>query len=628
MRKDQQAHDLAAFLAPMVESASGATAGSGAPAGRRAGGPADERLIDQAGPDVDLAIRLELQEVLGNQDGPDPATRNCPKPAPGEAGGAGGAGERLRRLLEGDDHAVGVLWALLAGGDSRPRPDVLQLAAAAAPARGRASHRLGMIAAGGRRIFWSSAGYQRNFANFCMNALVALVLLTSWWLAGPSWQARPQPGALSLAVFAVWSLSFLPGWLYIRFLGQRAGALWDEYVLNLHRLAWDRPRHLPRPPVNSDFYPSWLSDGGDLFAHRPTIYRQKFDAYYGKSVSQAGHGEGSPVRIETLFPIFLTTTTLAVCWTAVLWNPHFASSPASIWDVLRFGFLGAYSFILQMLFRRFFQSDLRPAAYANAMLRIIVVLILVAALYQVLPGDNQRAAAVIAFVIGFFPLVGMQAIQRFAATALRVLVPSLSPAYPLNQIDGLSVWYEARLLEEGIEDMQSLATANFVDVILHTRVPVGRLVDWVDQAHLCMHLDRVENTWQERKYAKRGEPAGSDNGQLSTASGLSAGSVTTASRAGTKTRTALRQFGIRTATDLLKAFPPEYVRPGALLAPGSPWETHLSQAAASGLDRAQLRTMVLVLSSEPSLVPVWNWQKRGVLHHDLSTGIGMPGIVG
>jgi len=38
----------------------------------------------------------------------------------------------------------------------------------------------------------------------------------------------------------------------------------------------------------------------------------------------------------------------------------------------------------------------------------------------------------------------------------------------------LSVWYEARLLEEGIEDMQSLATVNFVDVILHTRVPVGR----------------------------------------------------------------------------------------------------------------------------------------------------------
>ena len=183
----------------------------------------------------------------------------------------------------------------------------------------------------------------------------------------------------------------------------------------------------------------------------------------------------------------------------MLWSPRFTSDPASVWDVLKFGFLGAYSFILQMLVRRFFQSDLRPAAYANALLRLIVVLILVTALFQVMPQDNLRGAVAIAFLIGFFPLVGMQAMQRFAATALRVVVPSLSPAYPLNQIDGLSVRYEARLLEEGIEDMQSLATANFVDVILHTRVPVGLLVDWVDQAHLYLHLDRIEGTWRERR---------------------------------------------------------------------------------------------------------------------------------
>ena len=61
----------------------------------------------------------------------------------------------------------------------------------------------------------------------------------------------------------------------------------------------------------------------------------------------------------------------------------------------------------------------------SSLLRLIVVLILVTALYQVMPQDSARSAAVIAFVIGFFPLVGMQAIQRFAATALRVAVPSL-----------------------------------------------------------------------------------------------------------------------------------------------------------------------------------------------------------
>lgn len=448
-----------------------------------------------------------------------------------------------------------------------------------------------------------------------MNAIVAGVLFLAWWWAWPPLRLRPQAGALSLEVFAVWSLSFLPGWLYLRFLGQRAGALWDEYVLNLHRLRWSTPRHLPKPPVNSDFYAEWLADGGPLFARRPNIYQQKFDAYYGKWVSRSREHVDLPVRIGNLFPVYLTTAALAVCWTAVLWNPRFTSNPGTVWDVLKFGFLGAYSFILQMLVRRFFQSDLRPSAYANALMRLIVVLILVSALYQIMPQNSPRSAAAVAFVVGFFPLAGMQALQKFAATTLRVIVPSLSPPYPLNQIDGLSVWYEARLLEEGIEDMQSLATANFVDVMLHTRVPVGRLVDWVDQAQLYLHLDRIEGTSRERRNAKPGKeqsPAGDGNAAGSAVPPVAVGSLGESARAGSKTRTALRQFGIRKATDLLNAFPPDKVDPGRALPPGSPWQQHLNNVTSRGLTEAQIRSIVRVLANEPSLAPVWNWQERGV----------------
>jgi hypothetical protein len=463
-------------------------------------------------------------------------------------------------------------------------------------------------------------GLRRAWANLCMNAIVAVVIVLAWWLAWPPLHVRTQASVLALEVFAVWALAFLPGWLYIRFLGQRAGALWEEYVLNLHRLRWDSPRHLPEPPVNSEFHAEWLEDHGDTLTKQSNIYQQKFDAYYGKSVSRSGPHDNAPVRIEALFPVFLTTTALAVCWAAVLWSPRFASDPASFWDVLRFGFLGAYSFVLQMLIRRFFQSDLRPSAYANAIQRLIVVLILVAVLYQILPRQDPRAAAVVAFLIGFVPLAGMQAIQRFAATALRVVVPSLNPPYPLNQIDGLSVWYEARLLEEGIEDMQSLATANFVDVILHTRVPVGRLVDWVDQAHLYLHFDRLEGTWRERRHAKAGLGAADNDIPLA-----AVGSVTASSRAGSKTRTALRQFGIRKATDLLKAFPPEILDPEHPLPTGSPWYDHLREVSKGGLDKAQLRTMVRVLNQETSLAPVWNWQRRGVLPYLQPTEGSPPG---
>ena len=45
---------------------------------------------------------------------------------------------------------------------------------------------------------------------------------------------------------------------------------------------------------------------------------------------------------------------------------------------------------------------------------------------------------------------------------------------------------------------------------------------------------------------------------------------------------------------------------------GSPWQKHLADVTKGGLDEAQLRTIVRVLHNEPSLAPVWNWQKRGV----------------
>ncbi len=141
-----------------------------------------------------------------------------------------------------------------------------------------------------------------------------------------------------------------------------------------------------------------------------------------------------------------------------------------------------------------------------------------------------------------FPVVGQQVLQRFATTGLKVAVPQLAPPYPLNEVNGLNFWSETRLVEEGIEDMQNLATANLVDVMLHIRVPVGRLVDWKDQAHLYLHLNPVAHGVLEAIRARR-RTAGS--------------STETGPQAGARTRAALRQLGIRNATDLLKAFPSE-----------------------------------------------------------------------
>src|ERR1700748_384034 len=221
-----------------------------------------------------------------------------------------------------------------------------------------------------------------------MNVLIAgtaaVTVLTAGIASGRAWPGPGAWGAGALKLFALWCLTFLPGWLYVRFLDLRAKALWSEYVLNLHRLGWDLPWHLPMPSVASGVYQRW-----EAAPHgRPAdnIYRQKFEAYYGRQITNTAPDENYSVRSESLFPVFLATAVLAVGWAAVLWDTSFVTHPSGAWDVLKYGFLGSYAFVTSMLIRRFFQSDLRPSAYATAVYRITLVLLIVTVLHQVLGG--------------------------------------------------------------------------------------------------------------------------------------------------------------------------------------------------------------------------------------------------
>ena len=78
---------------------------------------------------------------------------------------------------------------------------------------------------------------------------------------------------------------------------------------------------------------------------------------------------------------------------------------------------------------------------------------------------------------------------------------------------------------------------------------------------------------------------------------------------GAQARLNLRRVGIRTATDLLKAFSAEQER-----LDGPPQRTF---RLPDGLEQpplpaGQLRLLVDVLAGEPGLTPVWNWQRKGV----------------
>ena len=140
--------------------------------------------------------------------------------------------------------------------------------------------------------------------------------------------------------------------------------------------------------MNSRFYREWLDDNGVLLAHQPNIYREKFEAYYGKSASQIPELSRFKIRIEALFPVFIATTIFALCWAVILPDTQTTTHLSGAWDVLKYGFLGSYTFVTAMLIRRFFQRDLRPGDYVKAVLRIVLVLLIAAVLSQVVDADH------------------------------------------------------------------------------------------------------------------------------------------------------------------------------------------------------------------------------------------------
>lgn len=421
----------------------------------------------------------------------------------------------------------------------------------------------------GRRMAGTTAFLKRQVAGFLVLLVIAAVVIVGDALVD-EWD-----GALSLLeLFVVVTLSFFPGWLFIRFIGFRAGAVWDEYVLNLHRLGVDRPQHLPRPPTNSVYYERWVAAGGPLLARQPSIYQEKFDAYYGRSVSRS---RGGAVRTEALFPMFLATAVLAVGWTAVLWEDDvFVRGPEHALDLMAIGFLGAYAFMVQMLVRRYFQGDLKASAYATSVLRIALAVGVVGVLHQAGAIEAEPGWQVaVAFVVGSFPPAGMQALQALAAKGLKRFVPVLDFPHPLSDVEGLNIWYEARLLEEGIEDMENLVTANLAEVMLHTRVPVCRLVDWIDQAYLFLHLPPIAP--KNRKNTNADHP-----------------------------RSVLRRIGVRNASSFDAAFPLQRTDDGRYSLREDAADA--VEAVGDHLSPKQLSTLARVLAEEPGLGLVRNWR--------------------
>lgn len=321
----------------------------------------------------------------------------------------------------------------------------------------------------------------------------------------------------------------IPASLFFLFIATRRESLFNAYTANLDRAGLLRPRRL-FPTANDDSKGVVLESESSR-KRRIKSYLDRFGAAYGslqpdfvdkflRATAPDETSKGLPedvllssasdtgFELKTILPIIGATVLITLGWVTTLpvgidipdtlksfGEPYgfkwFNTLVIPVFSPVNFAFLGAYFFSLQMLVRRFVRRDLGPNAYNAVSLRIILATLGVWVVAQAL-GDSAKGKEflVVAFAIGAFPDI----VWQFVASAFKKLpgvgwaLPSLKTGIPLNVIDGLTVWHEARLEEEDIENVPNLATADVVDLFLNTKFPPHRIIDWIDQAILLTYL--------------------------------------------------------------------------------------------------------------------------------------------
>ena len=246
-----------------------------------------------------------------------------------------------------------------------------------------------------------------------------------------------------------------------------------------------------------------------------SVYENKVNEYFGLP---AGESLGRIARTGSSV-ILITTFLVTIGWLLTL-EPYqpFSNDTTVIQlfqpqqDPLIFAFLGAYVFTVGWLFRRYVRSDLKPEAYAAFIVRLSFAVALTWTISLAGLGGQSKIMLALAFVIGVFPDAGITLLSEKLRELnwLKISIPITEDTIALENLEGINLYHRERLLEEGIENIENLAHADLIELMLGTRLPLPTIIDWVDQSILYIHT------------------IGSKGGALA----------------------ALKDMGIRTATDL------------------------------------------------------------------------------
>jgi hypothetical protein len=308
--------------------------------------------------------------------------------------------------------------------------------------------------------------------------------LYALWLSGVDVSSGGARLFRGLQLVFISTASLLPALLYFLFDRQQLGTLRDRFEQQIFRL---------------DPYVKTLVDV------RAKYGRQIAEAFGSESVDAARLLRG------TRWPIFVATLALTVGWITTL-LPSGPGAPASEralnslfaphLDVLTFGFLGAYFFAVNTALRRYARGDLRPKAYSGITVRIFTVFILSSVLWLVLD-TTPTTALLAAFLTGIVPETGLTFVQESIRSLGSAYLQSLQERHPLTDLEGIDLYDRARLEDEGITNIEGLAHHDLIDLMIETRIPVPRLVDWIDQAILYLHTSDAVLRGKMRDYGIR-----------------------------------------------------------------------------------------------------------------------------
>jgi len=153
-------------------------------------------------------------------------------------------------------------------------------------------------------------------------------------------------------------------------------------------------------------------------------------------------------------------------------------------------FIGVYAFNMGTAVRRLYLDDLSETMFWSGINRVVLSEVLTLALIKIGPNSEMGAAGDLTyFAVGFLANPFLARILEMAGAAAKLGSGSIRTAeISLRSVQGINIWKEYRLEEEGIDSVENLYASDVIGLAIKTHYSVRMIVDWVDQAALIIRF--------------------------------------------------------------------------------------------------------------------------------------------